>query len=114
MHTSPKKLFTFGYGLGSLLNLTSRLAFNPEISCRYVYQGDWDHTNLLSRFDACLTLKLSDFISITAGPSFNAYYSDQTTAVNNYALVKDIHRTFPINNHNFNGWIGWTFGINLF
>lgn len=67
------KLYAFGFGFGRELGMGKHLAFNPEISEQYVYQGNWARTNLLGRLDAALTYRVAKAFSINAGPSLNLF-----------------------------------------
>ena len=112
---SDKKVYTFGYGLGTDLALGRHFSINPEIACQYLYLGAWDYTNLLNRFRLNLDIKLGRFVTLFGGPVFNVYYSNQTIA---YAGFKA--PVPPSNYHSFDfnskvtGWIGWNAGINFF
>lgn len=111
------KVYSFGYGLGSELSLNKRksLTLNPELSSQYLYLGSWDYTNILNKFQLNLNVKLNKYVSLFAGPSFNVYISDQSTAISGYR--------FPVppsgyNTYKFSdtvkGWFGWNAGINFF
>ncbi|MGN8068105.1 STN and carboxypeptidase regulatory-like domain-containing protein [Mucilaginibacter sp. 22184] len=108
------KLYAFGFGFGREMGMGKHLAFNPEITEQYVYQGNWARTNLLGRLDASLTYHVAKAFSINAGPSLNLFYSDQRNAVNGYAYVKDLHHSFINNSNSWTGWVGWTVGVSFF
>jgi hypothetical protein len=111
------KVYAFGYGFGSErpLNKRNRFSINPEVSCQYLYQGSWDYTNLHSKLNLNLNVKLHKYISFFAGPSFNVFTSDQTTAVAGYRypVPPTGYNTFKLGK-NVNGWFGWNTGINFF
>jgi hypothetical protein len=113
--STSNKVYTFGYGLGSEINLGRTFAINPEISCQYLYLGSWDYLNLLNKFRPNLTIKLGKYVSLFGGPVFNVYYTDQLQSITGYKSP-----TPPSNYHSFDfsskvkGWIGWNAGINFF
>jgi CarboxypepD_reg-like domain len=111
------KVYSFGYGLGSELNLNKKKTFsiNPELSCQYLYLGSWDYTNLLNRFNLNFNVKLGKYVSLFAGPSYSVYVTNQDFGFSGYR--------FPIPPSGYNttkfsstvtGWFGWNAGINFF
>jgi hypothetical protein len=114
---SGNRLYSFGYGLGSELNLNKgkTLSLNPELASQYLYLGSWDYTNILNKLYLNLNVKLGKYVSLFAGPSFAVYISDQKTEIPDYR--------FPIPPSGYNvisfsnkvtGWFGWNAGINFF
>ncbi len=111
------KLYSFGYGLGSELNInkSKTLSLNPELSSQYLYLGSWDYTNILNRFQLNLNVKLGKYVSLFAGPAYSLYLTDQDVRVSGYrfpASAKGIGVTSFSNR--FKGWFGWNAGINFF
>lgn len=115
--SDSNKVYSFGYGLGSELNLNKRktISINPEASCSYLYLGSWDYTNLLNRFNLNFNVKLGKYVSLFAGPSYSVYITDQHIKFDGYR--------FPIPPSKYNttkysdkvtGWFGWNAGINFF
>ena len=114
MRINPdSKIYGFGMGLGSVLDISNRLAFNPELSTRYLYEGTWRYTNLLNRLDANFNIKLSKKVSILAGPSLNLYYTEQGNTIKGYALAQNLQHNFSAGRNTF-WWVGWNVGINFF
>jgi hypothetical protein len=107
------RIYGFGIGGGTVLDMGKHLSFNPEITTRYLYEGTWRYTNLLSRLDANLNIKLGKKVSIFGGPSLNYYYSDQQNAVTGYALAQNLQHNFSANQHH-SWWVGWSAGFNFF
>lgn len=116
--SESSKVYSFGFGLGHDLIMSNHLALSTEVSSQYLYLGDWYYTNLLNKFSLHLNVKLAKFISIFAGPSFNAYYSDQHAPISGYKAVipSSGYHTFELvpGNQNWKGWIGWNAGITFF
>jgi hypothetical protein len=111
-----EKLYSFGYGLGSELKIAKWLSLNPELSSQYLYLGSWDHLNLLNKLHLQLNIKFGKRFSIFAGPSFAAYYSEQTSAIAGYKynLLPADYKSFELWNTKTRGWFGWNAGINIF
>lgn len=112
---SDKKVYSFGFGLGTERNLGRTFSINPELTSQYLYLGSWDYTNLLNKFHLNLNVRLGKYISIFGGPVMNVYYSQQTTSFTGYKSP-----TPPSGYHVYDfssrtkGWIGWNAGINFF
>jgi len=115
--SDSKKLYSFGYGLGSELpvNKKKTIAINPELSSQYLYLGSWDYTNILNRLNLNLTVKLGRYISIYAGPSYSIYISDQKVGFAGYRfpVPPDGYNTHQFSNK-VTGWLGWNAGIHIF
>ena len=111
-----EKIFTFGYGLGTEMNIAKWLSLNPELGSQYVYLGTWDYLNLLNKLHLHVTIKFGKRFSIFGGPSFAVYYSEQPAPVHGYKfeLVPPSYHSFGFDNDKLRGWFGWTAGINFF
>lgn len=113
---NDRKLYAFGYGLGSELYLNKKhsLSLNPEISSQYLYRGSWNYTNILNRLQLNLAIHISRHLAIYGGPAFSVFTSDQETGIDGYQF--DLPRKGSV--HSFSkrttGWIGWNAGIHLF
>ena len=108
------KTYSLGFGLGRENNLGKLVAVNTELTAQQIYLGVKNTTNVLTRLQANLNVKVSKHISIYLGPAYNFYYSDQTIPANGYKFnIPD-----PSKIHNLgrkvSGWIGWSAGIHLF
>lgn len=112
-----QKAYTFGYGLGTEMSMNSKrsVTLNPELYSQYRYLGSWDYTNIISRLQLNLNVKLGRFISIFAGPSVSLDISDQSITFKGYASpgAPSGYKYFRINNRTI-GWLGWNAGINFF
>ena len=111
------RVYSFGYGLGSELNLNKKKTFsiNPELSSQYLYLGSWEYINNLNKIQLNLNIKLGRYVSLFAGPSYSVLISDQTQGIKGYR--------YPVtpagyNVHNYStkvtGWFGWNAGISFF
>jgi hypothetical protein len=111
------RVYSFGYGLGTELNLNKRktLSLNPELASQYLYLGSWDYLNILSKLYLNLNVKLGKYISLFAGPSFAVYVSDQKTGIKDYRfpIPPTGYKTISFSN-TVTGWFGWNAGINFF
>ena len=112
---NDEKIFSYGYGIGHEIKAARWLTINPEITSQYMYLGNWDYTNQLSKFQVLTTVKITKGVALFGGPSFAVYYSDQPEAVKGYKylLPSDSYHTFELWNSNVTGWIGWTAGISF-
>ncbi len=113
--SNNNKVFSYGYGIGTVVQFNRTLSLQPEVKARYLYTGDWSYTNILSSLSLNLQVKLAKNIALFAAPVFNVYYTNQTAKVDNYK--------FPVQPSGFpkvsfsdkvNGWLGFSAGIALF
>ena len=65
-----KKLYTFGYGLGTEMGLAKWLSINPELSSQYLYLGSWKYMNLLNKLHLQLNIKFGKRFSQSAEIQF--------------------------------------------
>ncbi|WP_316804748.1 STN domain-containing protein [Pedobacter nototheniae] len=110
---SSSKLYTGGLGFGTELNVYKRFSINPEISAQYVYQGSWDHFNLLNKIELPLNIRLNKWLAVQGGPSLNVYYTKQSEKIGAYGLLQEKHKDFSFGNTNYTGWLGWSVGLLL-
>jgi hypothetical protein len=109
------KTFSYGYGIGHEMKIKKWFTLNPELTTQYLYLGNWNYLNQLSKLHVLANFKLAKGIALFAGPSFAVYYSDQPEAVKGYKyLVPDNnYHTFELWHSNVTGWIGWSAGISF-
>ncbi|MBS1597569.1 MAG: carboxypeptidase-like regulatory domain-containing protein [Bacteroidetes bacterium] len=109
------KLFSFGFGIGSEINISRSFFVSPELKWLFIYNGDWDHLNKMGKAAVSVNLRINKWISIFAGPSFAAYISNQSIAIPGYQfpIPSEHYNKFSLWN-NVTGWVGWQAGINLF
>jgi hypothetical protein len=109
------KIFSYGYGIGHEMKVAKWFTVNPELTTQYLYLGNWNYLNQLSKLQVLANFKLTKGLALFAGPSFNVYYSDQPEAVKGYKYLvpKDSYDTFELWHSNVTGWVGWTAGISF-
>ena len=114
---SSNRVYSFGYGLGSEINLNKMktLSLNPELTSEYLYLGSWDYTNILNRIHLNFNVKLGKYVSLFAGPVFSVYISDQKAGLTDYRfpIPPSGYNIISFGN-NVTGWFGWNAGINFF
>jgi hypothetical protein len=114
---SSNRVYSFGYGLGSEINLNKMktLSLNPELTSQYLYLGSWDYTNILNRIQLNFNVKLGKYVSFFAGPAFSVYISDQKAGLADYRfpIPPSGYHIISFGN-NVTGWFGWNAGINIF
>jgi len=108
------KLYSFGYGIGRVCTINRQWSVSPELMAKHLYLGTWDYLNLLNRLNINVNLRLSKYLSLSAGPAFSAYYSNQPLAVTGYKYdVATGYHPFTLGGK-WKGWFGWNASINLF
>ncbi len=109
------KIFSYGYGIGHEIKVSNRFTVNPELTTQYLYLGNWNYLNQLSKFQVLATVKLANKLAIFGGPSFSVYYSDQLEPVKGYKFLvpHESYHTYDLWRNNVTGWIGWTAGISF-
>ena len=110
-----KKVWSFGYGLGSELVSGKRLTLNAELSCQHLYLGSWDFYNLQNKANLQLAFKINKSISLFAGPSYTVYVSNQDVHFAGYkqSIPPSGYKTNKLGDE-VTGWFGWSIGLNLF
>jgi hypothetical protein len=105
------KAYTYGFGFGREFVLHDQLKLNTEITHQNVYLGDWKNRPVVYRFQTGLNIKLSDRLSITAGPSFSMFHSRQKDFKAGYqSFAEKGFFHFKVNNHT-QAWMGWQGGL---
>lgn len=112
-----KKLYTAGYGIGSNIAFNRRktVAFNPELLALSMYRGSWDNTNFLFRLQLQMSVRVSKYFALYAGPAISMMYTDQKNSVAGYGsgLPPSGYKIHTVN-RNTSAWLGWSAGINIF
>lgn len=111
-----KKLYAFGYGLGTERYLVRKkwLSLNPEISAQYLYRGTWKYLNLLPRAQLNLAIHFGKRFSIFGGPAYSLLISDQENPVAGYQFQLPMRGKSYQYSDRVTGWLGWNAGIHLF
>lgn len=113
--TSNHKVFSYGYGMGTVINPGRKLTIQPEILARYLYTGDWKNSNILSSFHLNLQANISKGFALYAAPVINLYYTNQKEAVQGYRFpVKPSGYPTLSNQDKVMAWVGFSAGISLF
>jgi len=108
-----QKAYSFGYGMGSDRHIGKGYYINPELSEQFVYNGNRNNQNLLSRFQLHLKYRLGKYADIYAGPAISLLYTKQTSSTEGYKTdLSNGYPSFKIND-NLKGWIGWSIGLDL-
>lgn len=108
-----EKLRTVGFGFGHVLNLNKYISINPELSGRYLFQGDRNSYNFLYRFEPAVNIRINKFLGFNVGPSVNFLFSNQSAQVAGYKFAWDKNQ-FKIRDDRWSGWFGWSAGILVF
>lgn len=113
---TDNKVFSYGYGLGREIKLGKTFTLNPELTSQYLYLGNWNYSNWLSKAQLLLNVRIAKNIAITGGPSFAVYYSDQKVQEKGYKfrLPTSGYHTYKLWDDNVTGWVGWTAGLTFF
>jgi hypothetical protein len=106
------KVYSAGLGFGHHMNVNNSLSASAEVSAQYVYLGNFDSTNILSRAQLNLQVQLVKGISLFAGPAYNMYKTDPGIA----SAEGFKQRIAPGNSEPDRArrnWFGWSGGISL-
>lgn len=105
------KAYTFGFGIGREFKINKNLTLNTDITDQNIYLGSWKNLPTLYRFQTGLNIKLSKSISLSAGPAFSMFYSEQKEFKNNYQDFSDKgFLRFKMRQNGY-GWLGWQGGL---
>lgn len=109
------KVATVGLGFGHDFIFSKRVSLAPELSFQYLYLGNWNYSNLLTKFQLNLQIQLFKGLAIFGGPAYSLYNSDAPAGSGAKNYKQNIA---PAKHHNFSGnhkgWYGWNAGITLF
>lgn len=110
-----KDVYSYGFGLGTLITLYKRHALAIEgLSNHIAYDNDWDELNLLNKLNLTYQFQLTNRISVLGGPSLNHYISD----VKVDGQYGTLDMPSPIWDHERQSdkqyiWIGYNVGVNI-
>lgn len=105
---------TGGLGLGHDFIFNKTLSIGSELTVQGLYLGNWDHANVLTRFQTNLQFRIFDGVGLFAGAAYNYYDSDAPIGSSAKGYKQYI---VPKKHQDINGkkgWVGWQFGITLF
>lgn len=109
-------LWTFGYGIGTAPRLTKKLYLNIDLTSSQIVQGNKiDAINMINKAYLGVDFQMFKKMSLTAGATFNAYFTDPT-AEGYKDLFTDYKPNFFYNKNadpdlNVRMWIGGKIGI---
>jgi hypothetical protein len=108
---NSNKAYTFGFGVGKAFSLGKKLGLITELTSQNVYLGSWQNMPGIVRLQTGINVRLSDRFTLSAGPAFSVYYSDNQEK-------KPGFRSFPLKDYpslemgkHVSNWFGWQGGI---
>ena len=109
------KAWSLGYGIGKIIPFNKTLSLSAEITGQNIFLGDWRHNTQVFRLQPSLNVKLTNRISLFAGPAMAVYIDDQIRALPGYKSTDfgAHYPSFRIGNA-VTSWLGWQAGISLF
>ena len=109
------KAWSLGYGIGKIIPFNKTLSLSAEITGQNIFLGDWRHNTQVFRLQPSLDVKLTNRISLFAGPAMAVYIDDQIRALPGYKSTDfgAHYPSFRIGNA-VTSWLGWQAGISLF
>lgn len=110
-----QQAYSFGYGLGSDRPIGKKGFFlNPELTHQYIYAGNDEQENLLSRLQLNIKYRLWNFCYLYTGPAFSILYAKQKDTPEGYKSdFINGYPSFTIGKE-VKGWLGWNIGLDLF
>ena len=113
--SDSQKVYTFGYGMGTVLRLNKTLSINPELTAQQLYLGSWTDANILSKAQLQFNVQVGKNIAFFGGPVFNVYYSQQQSYPKGYRkqVPPSSYHSYDLGT-NVTGWFGWNLGMNFF
>jgi hypothetical protein len=114
-YSDSSKIESFGLGFGHDFLFSNRFSIAAELSAQYLYLGNWDDTNTLSRLQTNLQVQLIKGITVFGGPAYSVYRTEGANGSPGKGYSKQVE---PSNHHSFStqmkGWWGWNVGVTLF
>ncbi len=113
--SNTNKVFSYGYGIGTVINPGRKITIQPEILSRYLYTGSWNNSNILNSAHINLQFNIDKRFALFAAPVFNLYYSNQTAGINGYRFpIQPSGYPTIIQQEKVHAWIGFSLGLSLF
>ena len=107
----------WGYGVGTMVSISSKVDLNFEGICFQVNEDEWyvERLNLHNRVNALISFKVAENLTIFGGPSWNVLVSDITdksgnTIESTYAPWHTFDKTYD-NNINVKMYPGFSAGL---
>ena len=109
------KAWSLGYGVGKIIPFNKTLSLSTEITAQNIFLGSWERNTQIFRLQPSLNVKLSQRITLFAGPAMAIYIDDKIAPMPGYKSV-DFSRHYPSFNigNSVTSWLGWQAGISLF
>lgn len=115
MSFGDKKAYSFGYGIGHAFRVSRVADITAELTSQYLYLGNWDSSNSMTRIQTAWNRRLSKNITFFAGPTFTIYHSDKLDVVSPGHEVKIPRHYSPFTmGGGVTAWFGWHIGIGFF
>lgn len=112
--SDSNKVFSYGYGVGTVINPGRKITVQPELLSRYLYTGSWSNSNILNSLYLNLQANISNKFAVYAAPVVNFYFSTQTSGVKDYRFpVKPVGYPSLIQQDKFTAWIGFSVGLSI-
>ena len=116
MPKSKGEYYSYGLGVGSMVNLTDYFKISLDVSSSYITEKNFTPViNFLSEGQLNLRYHLFNTIGIFAGPSFNLYFGEHDESGNTLLYVPK-----PIYNESWwygkgqtQFWVGYNLGISI-
>lgn len=107
--TNEDSFYTFGYGVGSTLDLSRIFAIDFDVTGQYITKQKFTNTeSMLLKSYLGLEINLSKSISITGGATFNAYYFDQQLLTDeDFDGLRSSYLFEEVVNNGDDVWRGW-------
>ncbi|WP_285544864.1 STN and carboxypeptidase regulatory-like domain-containing protein [Dyadobacter frigoris] len=110
-YVGGSRAYSFGFGIGREFKINKNLTLNTEITDQNIYLGTWKNLPVLYRFQTGLNIKLSKSLSLSAGPAFSMFYSEQKEFRSNYQSFSDKgFMRFKMRQNGY-AWLGWQGGL---
>lgn len=113
--SNTQKVFSYGYGIGTVINPGRKITVQPEILSRYLYTGNWRNANILNSAHINVQANIAKRFALYAAPVFNLYYSNQTKGVNGYRYpIQPTGYPTIFQQEKVKAWIGFSIGMSVF
>lgn len=114
LNTGDRKVYTVGYGIGREFNFNKHLFLAAEITGQSIYTGT-DKSSQMYRIQPLLNFRITNKVSIFAGPSMAFHVYDEWNPKPGY--ISEIpgsgYHPFKLGDSGY-GWLGWQAGISIF